>query len=158
MRKRTFSKNLTIIIIFFFTIGLLAGGFFARQYFPRKEIIQKEVSKEEQPTEIGNKFIIVTSLKFNQKIKSPVKISGKANVFEAAVSIRIKDSNSKTLVETSVMAEGAMDKLYPFTKSVSYKKPSSQNGIVEVFEISAKDGSEINKVVIPVIFEDYKEE
>ncbi|MDB4940427.1 MAG: Spore germination protein-like protein [Candidatus Doudnabacteria bacterium] len=89
-----------------------------------------------------------------QEIKSPVIVSGKANFFEAVVSIRIKDDAGKVLAETTTMASGAYDKLYPFSKSVVYLKPSTSKGTVEIYEASAKDGSDTNKISIPIVFKD----
>ncbi len=98
--------------------------------------------------------IIVISPIVNQVIKSPVLVSGKSDTFEANVRIRIKDNNGKVLVDTHTTG-GAWGELKPFSKSVNYSSPSVGRGIVEVFEESAKDGSEIDKVTVPVIFGDF---
>jgi len=103
----------------------------------------------------GNEFIQVKLLQKNATVKSPILISGKANVFEGNVRVRIKDENENILADTFITASGAYDKLYPFEKEISYTAPVSQSGIIEVFEENMKDGSEINKVIIPVVFEDY---
>ncbi len=103
----------------------------------------------------GNNFIQVKFPKKSELISNPVLISGKANVFEANVRVKIKDENENILADTFITAAGAYDKLYPFEKEISYTAPASQNGLVEVFEESAKDGSDIHKVEIPVVFGDY---
>lgn len=103
----------------------------------------------------GNEFIQVKLLQKNATVKSPILISGKANVFEGNVRVRIKDENENILADTFITASGAYDKLYPFEKEIGYNLPTFQNGVIEVFEENMKDGSEINKVIIPVVFEDY---
>jgi hypothetical protein len=103
----------------------------------------------------GNKFIQVNSPQENSVIKNPILISGKANVFEGNVRVRIKDENENILADTFITASGAYDKLYPFEKEISYTAPTSQNGVMEVFEEDMKDGGDKNKVIIPVVFEDY---
>src|SRR5690606_17298332 len=40
----------------------------------------------------------------------------------------------------------------PFEISLTYPKPTQQSGMIEVFQYSARDGSEIDKVTIPVTF------
>ncbi|MCK4891647.1 MAG: Gmad2 immunoglobulin-like domain-containing protein [Candidatus Pacebacteria bacterium] len=103
----------------------------------------------------GNEFIQVNSPQKNTIIKNPVLVSGKANVFEANVRIKITDDDRNILADDFIMADDWMDKLYPFEKKINYKTPQAKNGLIEVFEESAKDGNEINKIEIPVIFEDY---
>jgi hypothetical protein len=98
--------------------------------------------------------ITITSPTANQTITNPILIKGQSNTFEGYVSIRIKDSNGKVLANDQ--AHGGSGQLGAFSKSVTYSAPSAKNGTIEVFENSAKDGSEINKVTVPVIFGDFK--
>lgn len=114
-----------------------------------------ESLKPPEPSYFGNEFIQVKIPQKNSAIKNPVIVEGKANVFEANVRIKIKDDSGNILADTFATAEGAYDKLYPFNTEINYDAPATQKGIIEVFEESAKDGGEINKVVIPVKFEDY---
>jgi hypothetical protein len=85
-------------------------------------------------------------------IDNPVTVSGKANVYEATVYIRIVDREGGVLADTFATAEGWMDGKYPFSAEVSYNKSSLQGGYIEIFERNSKDGSESNKVVVPVVF------
>ena len=102
-----------------------------------------------------NEFLEVSYPLPYQKITSPVKVSGKLNFNEANTRIRVRDNNGTVLSDTFTTAEGWMNRLYPFSKDVSYQKPSSREGVVEVFEESAEDGSEIRKITIPVKFSDF---
>jgi len=85
------------------------------------------------------------------EIGNPVIISGKALVFEGTVSIRIKDANGAVLANTFAQAQSGVE-LSDFSKSVSYTASTTTAGTVEVFSISAKDGSEQDKVTILVKF------
>jgi hypothetical protein len=85
-------------------------------------------------------------------IDNPVTVSGRANVYEATVYIRIVDREGSILADTFATAEGWMDGKYPFSLQVSYDKPKLQGGYIEIFEKNPKDGSESNKVVVPVVF------
>jgi len=105
----------------------------------------------------GNDFIQVRSPQKNATVKNPVLISGKANVDEANVRVKITDDNKNILADTFITADGWMDKLYPFEKEISYKTPQTENGLIEIFEESARDGSEIYKIEVPVVFEDYED-
>jgi len=104
----------------------------------------------------GNEFIQVKSSQKNATIKNPVLISGKANVNEANVRVRILDNNKNILADDFITAGGWIDKLYSFTKEIDYRMPQTEKGLIEIFEESAKDGSDLYKVKIPVVFEEYE--
>lgn len=104
----------------------------------------------------NNNYIEVDFLTGEQKIVSinnPVIISGMANVYEATIYIRIVDRNNKILLDSFVSADGWMDQKYHFSTEVSYEKPSTEGGYIELFEKNPKDGSESNRVIVPVVFE-----
>ncbi len=119
----------------------------------KNDVIQKNGAIDNEY--FGNEFIQVKLPQENAMIKSPVLISGKANVFEGNVRMRIKDENENILADTFITASGAYDKLYPFEKEISYNSPTSQNGVIEIFDEDMKDGGEINKINLPVVFEDH---
>jgi len=147
------SIALTIILILAIAVGIV-------DYWQYTEIqnIKLEVAEIRIPEKIdektSNEFLEVISPFPYQRIISPVLVSGKSNFFEANTRIRIKDNNNEILADIFTTAEGWLGELYPFSKEVSYNKPSIKEGVVEVFEESAKDGREIKKITIPVIFED----
>ena len=86
-------------------------------------------------------------------IGSQVTISGQARVFENTVNVRIKDSDGRVLAETTTTAASPdVGQFGPFSVSVSFGQPTGTTGTVEVYTLSAKDGSEIDKLTIPVRF------
>ncbi len=124
----------------------------------KEEVRRSEIEIPEKKTKTSNEFLEVASPIPHQEITSPVKVSGRSNFFEGNTRIRIKDDNGEILANTFTTAKGWMGKLHSFSKNVYYTMPFSEKGIVEIFEDSAKDGSEINKIIIPVIFENYVNE
>jgi hypothetical protein len=97
--------------------------------------------------------IVVDAPKANDLIGLPILIKGKARVFENTVNYRIKDSDESVLLENYATADSSdVGQFGPFSIAVNYPEPKGEKGTVEVFEYSAKDGSEINKVEIPVVF------
>lgn len=109
----------------------------------------------EQPfqRDLSNVFepaIWVTSPVKDQVITSPVTIRGNARVFEATVSFRLKDAAGNVLAEGfTTAAEGAPGR-GDFEGELAFKPDGSGQGQLEVFEESMKDGSDLNKVIIPV--------
>lgn len=85
-------------------------------------------------------------------VDDPVAISGIATAFEATVQARLRDSSGVELNHTHFMA-GGTGILANFHHTISMTSvPGSSLGTLEVFEFSARDGSEINKVVVPIVY------
>ena len=113
----------------------------------QNEIRVNEIRVVEEPN------IIVYSPQPGEEVSLPLIIRGEARVFESTLNYRIKDADGTIIYENFAMAAAPdMGQYGPFDLSVNYPKPKGATGTVEVFEYSAKDGSEINKATIPVNF------
>lgn len=98
------------------------------------------------------KNIIVFNPKNLDKISSVLLIKGKARVFENVVSIRLSSLDGKIIFQTTAYAKSPDVGQYgDFEKNISFKT-SQEEGILEVYQVSPKDGSEVDKVSIPVLF------
>jgi hypothetical protein len=95
--------------------------------------------------------IVVESPVIGETVSSPVTVSGMATVFEGVVSLRILDENGNEIAKTFTMASCFTGCPGDYSTSVKYTVGHEQPGIVEVYEVSAKDGSAINVQDIPVI-------
>lgn len=81
---------------------------------------------------------------------NPLHVAGTSNVFEATSFIQILDEAGNVLTEQLVTATSGTGTRGTFDVTISYPAPE-QGGIVLVsFERSAKDGSVINEVRIPL--------
>ena len=89
----------------------------------------------------------------DQTVSSPVTISGTADVFEANVSIRIIAGEGTVIADTYATATCGTGCRGTYTKDVPYTLDHRETGVIEVFEASAKDGSPLNVVRIPVTLE-----
>lgn len=102
-------------------------------------------------SESGN--VIVESPVANEEISSPLKISGQARVFENRLNYRLNDGEGSVLAQGNITADSLeAGQFGQFSVEVNYLKPKSRQGTLEVFDYSAKDGSEADKVTIPVKF------
>lgn len=151
---------IVIMVIILITIGAFIFYFWQKITALEQALspISKPITNTNTLSKAGfkanNEFLKVIFPTVNQKITSPVQVSGKSNFFEANTRIRIVDKSGNVLADTFTTADGWMDNLYPFSASVEYSQPFSSEGAVEIFEDSPKDGSEKNKISIPVIFQD----
>ncbi len=103
-------------------------------------------------------LIKVESLKANQKITSPLTITGEARgtwYFEASFPVRIEDANGKVLVQAPAQAQGewTTENYVPFSVTLSFVKPQSGNGFI-VFERDNPSGlpENANELRVPVQF------
>ncbi len=80
-----------------------------------------------------------------------VTISGKARVFENVLNYRLLDEKGKILAEGTTEAKSPdVGQFGPYKVTVIYSQLQPGNDTLEVFSLSAKDGSEINKVSVPI--------
>lgn len=96
--------------------------------------------------------IWVTSPVPGQTVTSPLHIQGIAQVFEAMVSYRLKDTNGNVLVQSQTMSSDGAPAHGTFDVVLEYPATASGYGTLEVYEVSMKDGSDHNVVVIPIEF------
>lgn len=94
--------------------------------------------------------IVVDSPLCGAEVKSPVTISGTASVFEAALVVVVKDSLGQELARANVLASNSVGGT--FSQDLSFSLPGgSENGTIEAFNVSPRDGSTINVFSVPVM-------
>lgn len=98
--------------------------------------------------------IKVTTPKPGGKVIPGFMVTGEARVFESQFNWRLTTKSGELLGQGDVMADPAIDnnEFGTFEFGVLYPPTDEATGILEVFDYSAKDGSEIDKVSIPVTF------
>jgi hypothetical protein len=96
--------------------------------------------------------IWVTAPFSGEKITSPLKVSGSARVFEGTVTLRLVTEDGTKLAETFTTATAGAPERGSFETSLVFPKPAAPKGYLEVFWYSPEDGSEQDKVKIPVNF------
>jgi len=103
---------------------------------------------------LGEEANITVSLpKPGDKVGLPVIVEGQARVFENVVNFRLRDEKGKILAEGYTTANAPDIGLFgPFHGELTYSADKDGKGVVEVFNYSAKDGSEIDTVTIPVTY------
>jgi hypothetical protein len=95
--------------------------------------------------------ILLESPGIGERVSSPVTISGSADVFEAVVSIAILDEHGRTVASSFTMATCGTGCRGSYTVDVRYDVGTRQPGMIRVYEVSAKDGSPLHVVEIPVL-------
>lgn len=115
-------------------------------YFDNLVAIASHVEVIDEPN------IIIFSPYPDTLVKRPFGLSGIARVFENTVNYRLKDSESAVLREHFATATADTGEYGTFEADITYARPRTERGVLEIFSYSAEDGSEVNKIIIPVRF------
>ena len=83
-------------------------------------------------------------------VTSPFHVTGTANTFEATFIVTLIDSKGAKVYEQPAMATSGTGTRGTFDVTLSFTGAASGTGTLRVWESSAKDGSPINVVEIPV--------
>src|SRR5260221_7144492 len=158
-------SRLSIFVVVIVVLVVIFGSFFLLQQknLPRKSNSIDTTATNIPPTILPSQSegvieksnIIVTSLKPNGKVSLPFVIKGEARVFENQFNYRVRDKNGKVLTEGSATSDSRdAGQFGAFTITISsLVVQKGTNGTIEVFDYSPKDGSELDKVSVPVWFE-----
>ena len=85
-------------------------------------------------------------------VDDPVEVCGVGTGFEATFAARVRDANGAELAQISIHAGGTGIWANFHAQLPLGTVPSTPQGTLEVFEFSARDGSEINKVTVAIVF------
>jgi len=85
-------------------------------------------------------------------VDDPVEVAGVGTGFEGTLQARVRDASGNELAQRSFEAGGTGIWGNFFFRIDVPGIPSRPRGSLEVFEISANDGSEINKQVVRLVF------
>lgn len=93
--------------------------------------------------------ILVDNVAVGDRISSPVRLTGTANVFEATFQAEVRAADGAVAAHQTVTATSGTGTRGTFDVSLSFDLPPGP-ATVAVFALSAKDGSPIDVVEIPV--------
>src|SRR3979490_694486 len=85
-------------------------------------------------------------------VDDPVAVCGVGTGFEGVFAARVRDGNGTQLAQVTINAGGTGTWANYQTTLALGGIPATAQGTLEVFESSAKDGSDINKIVVPITF------
>lgn len=131
-------------------VAVAFGGFLLFM-IEQSDLVGLATISEPLRNPLKNRYIQINFPKAGAIITNPVLISGKADCSKTALGVKIKDSKQMELAKTSLAPAGSQ--ICVFSDKVRFKKPAAKGGFVEIYQIT-KDGSEANRITIPVRFAD----
>lgn len=113
-----------------------------------------DMTDRDEPVVSESENIKVTSPDANQYVSSHwMVIEGEARVFENSFNWRVKDKDGNELASGyGTAAAPDIGQYGPFVAFAQYSAKAGEKGMVEVYSLSARDGSEQDMVTIPVYF------
>lgn len=94
--------------------------------------------------------VLVESPAIGDTARSPVRVQGSANVFEAVFRLRLTDPAGAVLADVRVTASSGTGTRGTFDVSVPYHATRAGTGTLIAYYLSAKDGSQVVVERIPV--------
>jgi len=98
--------------------------------------------------------ILVESPTLGATVGSPLRVTGTANVFEAVFRVNIVDWDGRIIADEVVMATSGTGTRGTFDVTLTFPVEPAGRGALIVFAESAKDGSAIDVVEIPLFLEE----
>ena len=95
--------------------------------------------------------ILVETPTVGSLVVPPLVVQGMSDVFEAVVQFRVRDAHGAELVHQRAMATAGTGTWGTFSTTLRFS-PTTTTGTLEVYAISMKDGSEIDKQIVPLTF------
>lgn len=95
--------------------------------------------------------IVVLDPVIGQRLTSPIRVTGTANVYEATVSLRLLDASGAEIATRFTTATCGSGCRGSYRTDLPYRSRREQRGTLQVYEVSAEDGSPLNVVDIPVV-------
>ena len=127
----------------------ISVGAFAALGAPGAQAQQNVCKPNPSPVDSSDPSIIVTAPAAGASVSSPIHVAGQARVFEATVSLTLYDANGAEIVSTTTnAAEGQV--LSAFSTDVAFSVATPASACLWVFEVSARDGSPVNVVQVPL--------
>lgn len=111
----------------------------------------QEASPSPAPTTQGDPPIEVTSPRDGEEVANRFVLAGEANVFEANVRYRLRTEGGRVLVDHFTTATCGSGCRGGFRTRIRYDLSRKTDAVLEVFEESAEDGSELHKVELNLI-------
>ncbi len=93
--------------------------------------------------------ILVESPLRDDEVSSPIRVSGTANVFEATVSLEVRDADDDVILEAFTTATSGSGTRGTFATELALPETDGPVTVV-AFESSAKDGQPLHVVRVPV--------
>lgn len=142
---------IVFIIVAWFLLSLMSRRLVALPDTAQEPKDLQSLKESDAPVNTSNNGISVRAPAPYADVASPVMVAGNAVAFESTVSIIVRDNGGRVVgrgFATALASDAGQSG--PYRAAVAFTAPPGAALFVEVFEASAKDGTPIHMVRIPV--------
>lgn len=119
---------------------------------PGRGVEERKPEREAEETgEARSANFVVTAPRRGEVISSPVRVTGRARVFEGAFVIEIEDGHN-VLARRNVQASAGAPDWGAFDVSIEFARPTSPAGAIVFVTHSPRDGARREELILPVRF------
>ena len=93
--------------------------------------------------------ILIESPSFGEAVRSPVRVTGTANTFEATFTLELR-TGGRLLGQKTVTATSGSGARGTFAATFTYSVSEETRGELRAYELSAQNGKRINTVSVPI--------
>jgi len=162
-------RRTVLMLIGSLFVGVFCGYILGWYFSPQQATLVKQTTNENgqvqaSPSPAVEKFkdisvsdsgeLLISTPRPGDTITTPLKVNGLARGFENRVGMRLKNQDGIVVRETKFTAkQGEIGTFISLGVDMIFAQPTVPgDGTFEAFTFSAKDGSEINKVTLPIKF------
>jgi hypothetical protein len=95
--------------------------------------------------------VLVESPRWGERVRSPLRVTGSANVFEAVFFLELRGPRGAVLANQRVMASSGTGTRGTFDVTLRPSITDPGEGALHAYVLSAKDGSRQEVVVVPLV-------
>jgi hypothetical protein len=94
--------------------------------------------------------VLVESPLLGDTVRTPVRVWGSANTFEAVFRLKVTDTTGRTAADVRVTATSGTGTRGTFDVTFPYKAARSGPGLLKAYYLSAKDGRPVTVDTVPL--------
>ncbi len=149
-------KNNHLVIIGLAIVVLIIGAV-SYLIYSKPQVNEPPIQTQTAPLPYSDEIQVATPAQ-NEKVISPIKITGKAKgswYFEGTFNAELFDSNNALLGNVQVNAKGdwTSEDFVPFEGDLTFSSPATKNGILVIKKDNPSGLPENDKMLtIPVVF------
>ncbi len=108
------------------------------------------VTEDPGPTQDPAEVFQIDSPESGDDVSSPITVRGLAAVFEAEFKVAVLDEDGTHIVDDLPARSAEGQTLSPFEVQVPFYVDETTDACLQLYEISARDGSRVNVIQLPI--------
>jgi hypothetical protein len=148
VRRGVIAVQLLFALLVFLALPFTSGG---RRTAPVNAQSNGVCQANPSPPDSNDPSIVVAAPTSGDRVANPLTVSGYARVFEGTVSLSLKGADGTSIADGTAQAAEGAPALAAFSGTLPFSISANMPACLWVYEASARDGSPVNVVQVPVM-------